>query len=227
MAGRLVAVKIAWPRAHRIVSRQDAPISAFDKLVDNPLELEALLRVEALTNPLARDAFKTLPAIPVSRRYNGPLAGLIMTPFVIPRTSRFSNGSYGVLYAGYEENTALRESAHHQSLRLNASKAPAGIAISMHGFLVDVRADVTDIRHGMPDVDARIYDPDDYAVSAAFGRDLRDTDAQGVAYSSVRNPGGTCIGVFWPDAIRTAARRDRWLFYWDGSEISKVARVHD
>ncbi|HUY41023.1 MAG TPA: RES family NAD+ phosphorylase, partial [Candidatus Dormibacteraeota bacterium] len=134
----MVAVKIAWPRAHRIVSRQDAPISAFDKLVDNPLELEALLRVEALTNPLARDAFKTLPAIPVSRRYNGPLAGLIMTPFVIPRTSRFSNGSYGVLYAGYEENTALRESAHHQSLRLNASKAPAGIAISMHGFLVDV-----------------------------------------------------------------------------------------
>ncbi len=199
----MVTVKIAWPRAHRIVSRQDAPISAFNKLVDNPLELEALLRVEALTNPLARDAFTTLSAI-----------------------SRFSNGSYGVLYAGYEEDTALRELAHHQSLRLNASKAPAGIAISMHGFLVDINAEVTDVRHGVRGVDPRIYDPDDYSVSAAFGRGLRDNDAHGVVYSSVRNAGGTCIGLFWPDAIQTAARSDRWLFYWDGSEVSKVARVH-
>jgi hypothetical protein len=69
-----------------------------------------------------------------------------MTPFLLPRESRFSSGVFGVLYAAEDIETALRESGHHQALRLRAMSAPVGTTVPMYSISPSVNATVVDAR---------------------------------------------------------------------------------
>jgi hypothetical protein len=219
----MVTAPLHWPAAHRIVPNPDAPVAAFDMLVDGPNELAALLAVEAITNPLAREAAGNLPSVPVERHYRGPLASLVMLPFVLPRESRFSSGFFGVLYAADVVDTALDEAAHHAALRFRATNAQPGTPHRLYGFTLDVQADLVDARRGGEAVDDAIYDPDSYAASQRFGRALRDQGYLGVHYTSIRRPSGTCIGLFSPHVVRRASKASRWLLLWDGSAFAQRA----
>lgn len=217
MASRLVASGLAWPEAHRIVPSPDAPVAAFASLVDDPAELEVLLQVEALTNPLARVASGNLPAMPADRRYRGPLAGLVMLPFLLPRESRFSDGFYGVLYAADAVDTALDEAAFHAGQRLAAAAAPAGTTLRLYGYTLHVAGDVIDVQRGRDGIGDDIYDPDSWSAAQTLGRTLRTEGHIGLHYTSVRRSSGTCVGAFWPDIVRSAAEASRWLLFWNGS----------
>ncbi len=212
---------LVWPEAQRVVSRPGAAIAALATVVDDRSELDALLMIEGLTNPLAREAAGALATIPPARRYVGPLASLVMTPFVLPRASRFSDGVYGVLYAGDVIETALREAGHHAGLRLAAAAAPAGTTQPLFSFSFHVDTALVDIRGG----EVSLYDPDQYDASRAFGRAVREAGHNGIHYDSVRHSGGTCVALFWPDAVMSAKPGDEWRCYFDGERITEYARV--
>lgn len=225
MGGRLVKrAPLVWPDAQRVVSRPSGPIAALALLVRDPRELDVLVAVETLTNPLAREAAGALATIPPARRYIGPNAGLVMTPFILPNDSRFSDGSYGVLYAAAAIDTALRESGHHQALRLAATAAPPGTTVPMFSFSLHIDTTIADIRRNTG-ADAAIYDPASYAASQPFGQQLRAQGHDGLHFDSVRHPGGACLGLFWPDAVKDVHPGDRWRYYFDGAQMTEYARV--
>lgn len=215
---------LVWSDAQRVVSRPNGPIAAFSTLVDEPEELDALIAIEALTNPLAREAVGVLAAIVPERRYLGPLAGLVMTPFVLPSASRFSDGTrYGVLYAADQIETALQEAGHHHALRLIAAAAPAGTTVPAYSFALHIDSVVDDVRRASGG-DVALYDPDSYTAAQAYGREAREAGHNGIHYDSVR-ANGECVGLFWPDGVREARPGDEWRCYFDGSKITEYARV--
>jgi hypothetical protein len=215
---------LVWGDAQRVVSRPSGPIAAFATLVDEPEEIDVLIAIEGLTNPLARVAAGALAAIPVARRYLGPLAGLVMTPFVLPSASRFSDGTrYGVLYAADRIETALHEAGHHHALRLIATAAPAGTTVPAYSFSLHLDSVVDDVRRASGG-DAALYDPDSYAASQVYGSNARDAGHNGIYYDSVRSD-GECAGLFWPDAVQNARAGDEWRCYFDGNAITEYARV--
>lgn len=216
---------LAWQGASRVVSRPSGPIAAFSLLVDDPADLDVLVGIEALTNPLAREALGSLATIPLERRYVGASGSLVMTPFVIPRSSRFSDGSFGMLYVAKTIDTALREVGHYQALRLVATAAAPGETLRMYSFSLDVETRaIANVRRGTKP-DLAIYDPHSHVAGQMLGRRLRDEDHDGVLFDSVRHNGGECAGLFWPDTIADARPGDNWLFYFDGNAISEYARV--
>jgi hypothetical protein len=220
----VVTARLEWAQAHRIVPSPDAPVAAFAALVDDPDELELLLAVEGLTNPLAREAAGNLPAFSPEQRYHGPLAGLVMLPLLLRRESRFSGGYFGVLYAADVVETALDEAAHHAGDRLTKSRAPAGTTVRLYGYTLDVRADLVDVRRGEEGVDDAVYAPDSWAAGQALGRTLRGQGRDGLHYASVRRPAGTCIGLFSPRIVASATEAARWMLFWNGSDFEYRAR---
>ena len=215
---------LVWNDAQRVVSRPSGPIAAFATLIDEPEEIDALIAVEALTNPLAREAVGALAAIPPARRYRGLLAGLVMAPFVLPSESRFSDGTrYGVLYAADRIEAALHEAGYHHGRRLVATAAPAGTTVPTYSFSLHLDAVVDDVRR-VSGGDVALYDPHSYAAAQAYGRDARDAGWNGVHYDSVRSD-GECTGLFWPDGVRDARPGDEWRCYFDGNAITEYARV--
>ena len=67
-----------------------------------------------------------------------------------------------------------------------------------------------------------VYDPVDYAAGQALGRRLHGEGSFGIAYDSVRHPGGQCVAGFRP-RLFSNARQERHLCYvWDGTSIREV-----
>jgi hypothetical protein len=215
---------LLWADAQRVVSRPTGRILAFGLLVDDPNELDVLIMVEGLTNPLAREAAGALASIPPERRYTGANAGLVMTPFVLPSVSRFADGSFGILYAGDNIVTALGEAGHYQSARLLATAAPAGTTVPLFSFALRIDAVVADARL-VNGVDPAIYDAESYAASRPFGASIREAGHNGLHYDSVRHSGGECVGLFWPDAVQHASPGPEWRCYFDGTDIVEYSQV--
>lgn len=220
----MVEHALMWDDARRVVSRPSGPVAALALLVSDQRELDILVGIEGLTNPLAREAAGILATIPPARRYVGPKSDLVMTPFVLPRESRFSDSSYGVLYAADTIDTALRESGHHQALRLAATAAPAGTTVPMFAFSIRINTTVIDVRSPAQE-DSAIYDHDSYIASQTLGRNVRKAGHNGLLYNSVRNTGGECAALFWPDAVKGACSDHEWRYYFDGKQISEYAQV--
>src|SRR6185437_16379148 len=128
----------------------------------------------------------------------------IHRPFDVPVASRFSDGSYGVLYVADSLDTAVRESAYHLRRIFADGNAPAQdtrkkhLALSVKGNVGDVRAKVD------ATIPRAIYDPVDYRESQVFGREQHRSVA-GLHYDSVRHPGGHCVGAFTPKLIAKAS----------------------
>ncbi|MBV8368070.1 MAG: RES family NAD+ phosphorylase [Candidatus Eremiobacteraeota bacterium] len=202
-------------------------MAALAELVDDPADLDTLLEIRARIDPLARDAAGALRIIPVSDRYGGPHAAIVMGPFLRPGPSRFSPGTFGVLYAGDSLDVAVRESAYHAARYLSASAAPAGriprVALTLR---LDDR-NITDVRRASGGAMA-IYNPDPlkYGAAQRLGHELRQRGADGVWYDSVRAPGGTCYGIFRPAAVtRVDDISEQLAFVWDGARIDRYEIV--
>ena len=216
--------RVAWPGAQRFTARASGGLSL---LADSAAELSDLLAVAAITDPVARVAAGNLAAIAPAEQYSGPLVDIAMRPFLLIGDSRFSDGkSFGILYAADNERTGLLESAYHQAIRLRAANAPRGAIALMQAYELNITALLVDARRANdPSIDARIYDADSYAVSQPYGRSVRDAGNAGLLYESVRQPGAECVGLFRGNVVSTVTRLDRWVYYFDGNEISEFGRV--
>jgi hypothetical protein len=137
-----------------------------------------------------------------------------------PEGSRFSNGSYGVLYVSSTTETAIRETVFHRERFLRRTREPA-LQIQMRRYVTTIDRRLHDIRAGFPE----IHDPRDYSASQRLAGELRAAGADGVVYDSVRNRGGQCAAVFWPDCVSPFAQATHYTYAWDGSSITNVIEL--
>lgn len=211
--------QVDWPQTYRIIRSIYPPIDLFEDIAD-PRDWEALVSVEEKTNPRIRLEIGDLGKVPPHRRVAGPGASLLMAPFVhcSPlRPSRFSDGGYGVYYAGDSEDVALAETIHHHQNFMRATEeAP--------GWTADFRVLVGSVERMLHDVGAvpGVLDPTDYSRSQKEGRRLRASGADGLTWESVRMPGGCCIGIFWPDVIPVPVQGRHYSYHWDGTKVDFV-----
>ena len=133
---------------------------------------------------------------------------------------RFTDGSYGVFYAGLTLATAIAETRHHRTHFLEATDEPAQ-ELDMRVYAVDLGASLHDIR-GQRKALSALYHPSSYAVSQGTARTLREAGSDGIAYESVRDPGGECAAVFRPRLLSNCRQERHLCYVWDGRAVSIV-----
>ena len=212
-----------WPQYHRLVPSRHPPVSIFEKLVD-PTELEAIFAVESLTNDRLRDATGNIALVDPADRVVGPGATVLMAPFThIGNSTRFSDGSYGVLYAASSIEGAIAESKYHRQRFLEATPTPA-IETTMREYVGEPREALLDIRE--PEFNY-LHDPApaNYPSSQAFGAEHRAERRWGLMYRSVRHRESECLAAFRPAAVGPPVQSRHYRFVWDGTKIAHVLEV--
>lgn len=213
--------RIRWQRAYRIVPSRFPPVGVFDAIAD-PKDLDALYQIEALTNPRLREEWGELSNVPKEHRVSGPGTTPLMAAFthVNPEGSRFSDGSYGVLYLAHEFNTAVEETVYHREQFLAATQEPP-IDITMRCYVGGVHGSLHDIRGGWK----AEHDPGNYTASRKLGSKLRSDDSNGIVYDSVRCEGGECAALFHPDLASPCVQGKHLIYRWDGGRIAQILEV--
>ena len=217
---------VAWRPAWRIVPSRFPPIALFERVAD-PADLEAVIALESMTNPRLRDAIGEIALVPAADRVSGPGSSAIMAAFTHrnPDGSRFSDGSFGVFYAARELDTAIAETRHHRERFMRAT-AQGRLELDMRVYAVDLAGDLHDLRGQRAEYPA-VYDPDAWAAGQALALRLRAAGSDGIAYDSVRHPGGDCAAVFRPRLL-SRCRQERHLCYvWDGARIAAIYEKRD
>jgi len=215
--------RIRWSHAYRIVPSRFPPVGVFDRIA-TPADLEALYAIEAMTNPRLRDELGDLRLVPKERRVSGPGTTPVMAAFthLNPEGSRFSDGSWGVFYAGHSVATAVEETVYHRE-RFLAATAESPCNIEMRCYRTTIHAKLHDLRGGWK----AAHDPNDYSAGVALARRLRSEGSDGLVYDSVRHRGGECVAVFYPDRVGPCTQAQHLMYRWDGAHIAQVLTVDE
>ncbi|MBV8373403.1 MAG: RES family NAD+ phosphorylase, partial [Candidatus Eremiobacteraeota bacterium] len=209
--------RVQWRAAKRIISTRYPSVGILDRLVDAS-ELDALLAIDARTNPRMNEELGALAVIPPAERVVGPGSTVIMAPFAHPNPdgSRFSDGRFGVFYAAHRLPTAVAEVRYHRERFMRASHEVAQ-TLELMLYEASIRGGFHDIRASE---NGDWYSPVSYARSQPLGVRLHKAGSDGIAYRSVRDPSGECLAVFRPTRI-TRCRAVKPLFaHWDGTQIT-------
>ncbi len=219
---------IHWPRATRIIASKYPPINLFERVSPDPAVWEALIAAEVMVNPRVRDEVGEIRLVPADERVSGPGASYVMSSFthLNPKGSRFSDGSYGVYYAAREFETALRETAFHFA-RYAADSEDGPRYEDMRVLVGGIDHSVHDVQALPADRRSSVLDPDSYAASQAYGRELREAGSDGVTYPSVRNAGGQCIGAFRPRVVGVPVQSKHLRYHWDGARVARYFDYSD
>ena len=213
--------EVRWQPCFRVVPSRFPTIHLFER-VAQPSDWDALYWLESLTNPRLREEVGEIDLVAVEDRVFGPGATVIMAPFthLNPSGSRFADSSFGVYYAAAVLTTSIAETRFHREKFLRATRQPP-MELDMRTYLADVAATFHDIR-GLRAKLSAIYDPDSYVSSQELGRALKRDGSNGVAYESVRHPGGECLALFRPRLIQNLRQGMHLRYVWDGARISRV-----
>ena len=226
----LPLARVSWRPSYRLIASRFPTVGLYDRVAD-PADLDVVFAIEALANPRIRDALGELRLVPAEDRVSGPGATPIMAAFthLNPEGSRFSDGSYGVYYAGHSLETAVAEVSHHRSVFMRRTAEPA-IDLDLRLIEANVEADLHDLSRlaQQPGASAprlaaslaAVLDADHYGASQRLGLDLRGAGSRGIRYPSVRHAGGECVAVFKPKALRHARTASHIALHWDGTRIS-------
>jgi hypothetical protein len=211
---------VSWPQAVRIIRSVYPPIDLFEDIAD-PADWPLIVSAEQKTNPRLMETIGNLDLVPAKRRVSGPGASYLMAPFTHAspdRPTRFSDGSYGVLYAGSSFEVALFETIHHHSLFMARTKELPGWTSQFREILVSVDARLHDLRTGGSAI-LPALDPDNYSESQSLGARLRAAGSDGIAYPSVRYKTGECVGLFYPDRASNPVQGRHLDYHWDGARV--------
>jgi hypothetical protein len=215
--------RVEWNSAVRIIRSAFPPIDLFEDIAD-PADWPLLISAEQKTNPRIMATIGNLDLVPVERRVGGNGASYLMAPFThasTDRPSRFTDGSYGVLYVGDRFETALFETIHHHARFMTRTREAPGWTSQFREIVISVEADLHDLRStaGKP---VPALDPDSYVISQALARALRGAESDGIAYPSVRHSGGECVALFYPDSASNPIQGRHLDYHWDGERIDLV-----
>jgi hypothetical protein len=215
-------------QAYRLVNSKYPPIALFDDVADAD-EFETLYKLQALTNPRLRNEAGRLELIPRSEIPFGiPGCSYATAPFthVNPAGSRFSDGSYGVLYLASTMDTALAEVRHHQDRYWSNVVGLSYERFVFRGLSCQFNeAGMLDAM-SIPLTDP-IYDPDDYSQSRHFGRLVKTRRALGLRYHSVRKEGQRCWALMTPRPVLSIVQCTHYEMVWNGciSSVSAISAV--
>ena len=211
---------VSWSKARRIIRSAYPPIDLFEDIAP-PEDWPALMAAEQKTNPRLIPSLGRLELVPPARRVSGPGATFLMAPFThisTDRPSRFSDGSYGVLYAAKSFETALFETMFHHAQFMFRTRESPGWTSQFRELVFDVESSLHDLRGGNPRW-APALAKDSYAQSQRLGRALRQFGSEGVVYPSQRDNGGECVGLFFPDLASHLKQARHLDYHWDGTRV--------
>ena len=174
-------VRVRWAKTHRIIRSRFPPIDLFEDIAD-PADWNAIMSAEAKTNPRVAKSVGMLDLVPPDRCVAGVGASWAMAPFThvsADRPSRFSDGTYGVYYAGDRLEVALFETIHHHQNFMAATGEAPGWTSEFRELVGRLDAEL----HDVTDVDrfADLYDPVDHAAPQRFGMRIARGQFQRVA----------------------------------------------
>jgi RES domain len=178
------------------------------------------MAAEMLVNPRIRDEVGEIHVVLPRERVSGPGATYVMAAFthLNPKGSRFSDGTYGVYYAGREFETALRETAYHFG-RIAADSRDATRYEDMRVLVSRIDARFHDLEMLPRAAQARLLDPESYASSQPFGAWLREAGSNGLVYPSVRHRGGRCVAAFRPKAVGLPVQTKHLKYHYNGQRV--------
>lgn len=212
----LEVVRRRWTRLAR-VNNDHHPLP---EMFSNPDDREAAWEVAAIAD------YTLSPMRPKdvhTRQRSG--AAVRMAPFAaFGQPSRFSDGTYGMLYAGLDRETAIAETVFHSERHLRATDE-APMEFDMQSYVGRVEEPLEDLRgdafeHLQPSLETR-------PVCQAFGRERRHAGAWGFWYPSARRPGGECIGVFRPSAVSIPVQGTLYRYCWNGAAVHRVLTISE
>jgi len=212
--------EIDWPESHRIIRSIYPPIFLFEDIAD-PADWDLIASAEAKTNPRVRDEIGDLTLVPVDRRVSGPGASIVMGAFThcsADRRSRFSDGSYGVWYAGDHFEVALMETIYHHERFMRRTNETAADS-QFRELKAHVSGKLRDLRKRGWNQYLR---PDDHSASQTVAKGFRSNEEDGIVFPSVRRPHGEAVALFWPDRVQLPVIQARHLLYhWDGERVDR------
>lgn len=200
----------------RVIATRAPSADLFGGITDFS-EWEMVAEIENLWNERTLGALGNLATIPRDQRAYGPGSAYIMASFAFRAPGRFGDGSFGVLYAGLEEATALAEVGWHRARFLREWSLPRQtvdhqvLGLAFEGKVEDLRGSMSH----PPGVAA----PDSWTEGQAFGSRARQAGADGVVYASVRRLGGECLAGFRPNAFTGCRHLRPVQWFWDGKAL--------
>ena len=217
------ATDLAGLTLARIVAGDARPHALLDTLygAQAPLALALLAEHDATLHPHLGHVHHVAP----DDWPAGPGAGWLLAPFVrVPLPpSRFSDGAFGVWYAATTVETAQREVGWHLARWLRATEAPAPAELPRLELAAEVAAParpLVDLRGRMVRRARAVLSAESYAQSQPFGAACRAVASWGITWPSVRDPGGTCVGVLRPPVVAAVQPVAAWTACWDGARVT-------
>ena len=212
--------RVHWRGAVRIIRSIYPPIDLFEDIAD-PADWPLLISAEQKTNPRIMESLGNLDLVSPERRVGGQGASYLMAPFthVSPdRPTRFSSGNFGVLYVALGFDTALLETRHHHARFLSRTAEAPGWVSQFREIVLEVGATLNDLRAVAAEADAELA-PESYHASQHLSAALKGFGSDGIVYPSVRDAGGECAALFFPDCASGATQARHLDYHWNGQSI--------
>ncbi|GFZ74818.1 hypothetical protein BVY11_20115 [Pseudomonas amygdali pv. morsprunorum] len=212
-------------KSYRLVNSKFPPIALFDDVASAD-EFDILYQVQALTNPRLQNEVGDLNLIPRSEIPFGITGCSYATaPFthVNPDGSRFSDGSFGMLYLAASMDTAIAEVRHHQEMYWSKVQGLNYERFVFRGLTCEFD-EVGVLDATVLSLTDAIYAPNDYSASRALGREVRKAKASGLRYRSVRSPGDTCWALTTPRHVDSIIQSNHYEMVWN-KKITSVNKL--
>jgi len=216
---------IRWADTCRLVPSRYPSVGILDQ-VASAKDLPFIFELESWTNDRISNELGLLHRIPESEWVVGkPMASVIMAAFCHPRPTggRFNGPERGAWYAGESVETAHAEAVFHRTAEL----AEIGLfetRVQMRLYLADFNAVFHDVR---PNTSGNrpLHDPNSYAASQAFARELLESGSNGILYRCVRRAGGECIACFRPALVRKVRQGPHFEYRWEGTRRPVIRKL--
>jgi RES domain len=201
--------------------------SVLTRIADNDEHLWQIFELDNATNARLEAEENLRPGI--SQRelvFNIPYYRIINAAFTHPNPlgARFSTNERGAWYAAFELATAKAEVMFHKSVEFAEVNWAEREVMQYDEYLADFTGSFHDLRsEAMPEEKREQYadclDPASYIASQKLAVELLDHGSLGVAYPSVRRPGGACIACFRPSVVANVRNGSRFLMTWTPNRI--------
>lgn len=213
-------------KSYRLINSNFPPINLFDDVASAD-EFEALYTLQSITNPRLQNEIGNLNLLPVEDipfGITGCHYAAAAFTHINPNGSRFSDGSFGLLYVASCPATAIAEVEYHQNLYWRGIPG-----LKYDRFVFRLLCCFFDVNEGvdatsLPLSDS-IYDSDSYASSRDFGNTLKQTGIPALRYHSVRHAGGVCHALFTPKEVKKVTQTTHYEMIWDGKKISSTSII--
>lgn len=222
MVGEEITISLKQQVSYRMINSKFPPITLFDDVVDED-DFETAYALQALTNPRILNELGDLTLITpkeIPFGINGTNYATAPFTHINPDGSRFSDGSFGILYLADSPETAIAETRHHQEIYFRNIKGLHYDTVDMRCIKFQFSANINDAKEVK-----NIHSPNDYEPSRLFGTKIKKAGGAGIEYRSVRNAGATCWGLMSPSYVESAHQTQHFEFVFDGEKISKVREL--